>query len=146
MPETGLRQGGQDAHHGGDHTDLLDKAHLHVEYILRVMIKTDNESAHDLHAVPVDRVHDLRHAAGGILFFAAFQQAVMVRRLEPDKHLEEIGRAHQLHQFLVSGQVDADFGEQGERKLMRPLPFDQGGQQLLHFLRVADKIVINDKD
>jgi len=51
-----------------------------------------------------------------------------------------------LQQFLVAGQVGADFGEQGKRESMRPLPGDQGWQELLHFWCVADKIVINDEE
>ncbi len=146
MPETGLRQGGQDADHRRDHADLLNKAHLHVEDVVGIMIKAHNESPNDLHAVPVDRVHDLAHFPHGVLFFAAFHQAVMVRRFKPHKDLEEIGGAHQLHQFLVCRQVGADFGEHGEGKPMLSLPFNQTGQQSFHLFGVTDKIVIDDED
>ncbi len=41
------------------------------------------EAVHDLHAVPVNGLHGFCHAAGRILLLAAFQKAVLVRRLKP---------------------------------------------------------------
>ena len=146
MPEAGVGQGLQHAHHRGRNAGAADKTHDAIAGTCFFTIETNNEAGHHPDAVGGDPIDGVFQRTAGVLVLAGQGEAGLIRGFDAQKHRLKAGFGHHLHHFVVGGQIDGGFCGESEGEAALHLPLFDGRQQQLGVALVADEVVIHQED
>ena len=149
--EVGALQRRQQPHHGHGNAGFLYEVDLGVEHPFVVSVQAQDESAADLQPLPLNGANGAQQIVlllllVGVLRLLGLEQGLGIGSLDSQEHPVETGLDHGVHQFVVSGQVDAGFGKESEGIAALLLPLGHHGKKFQRLPLVADEVVVHQED
>src|ERR1043166_4976358 len=110
LPELGVRQRVEQAHHRQRYGALANEINLSLENICRIIIEPDDEAGHHLHAITLNHLYRVEQVAT-VLRFLSFFKTLLAGGFNPEKHAAETCVSHAAKQRFVIGEIHARFGD-----------------------------------
>ena len=126
----------------------MQKAAVCGKDLSAIIIEAENHPGPHLHPGVLDATDLLSDAAATteVLKLLRFAQRVLIGAFDANEDDADIGCRHQLHQFVIVGEVNRRLGHERQREPVHPLPIDDVVEDSLDSAFVADKVVVNDED